>query len=441
MLSFTFAIAKEPDVSAKQTLLAKEDCRAAIALAARKKGVPYTVSFTQTFENKDHTYACTVLLRAEQGDKDSIEKIRHLSAAERQAAEEYQAEAKHLRLSASQGDIDALIALRAATSETAPAEYVKRFYKYFNIQLSSDTDFPVTIFDVAEAPVPAHIKNIYWLNDATIVYETYEKPPAPLGQGQFYAGSIFPISLDLKSLSKERLSKELLEEIKESNPEYRFLSDASDWCQKMFPGDLRACYKIWDETESVRQKAKSNNNSDTFDPKIIVIKRDTGEEKTLVVDKPIYPPTFHYDKFSRQYWASTEQTVWKYDEKFNLVSVSNYPNGWWSPSRCYQSHWSYSWEPNCFDSNLEHSTKYGFLIVKDFMISDIDKPEIKRFNAGGILLTTPQGKIYKLQDMQIFGSKFSVSPDGCHALFVKDNGNKSQNLAMIELCSFFEKSK
>ncbi len=380
-------------------------------------------------------------MRAEQGDKDSIEKVKHLSVKERRAAEEYQTEAKHLRQSASQGDIDVLIALKVATAQTDRSEYLRRFYKYFNIEQSSNADFPITIFDVTKAPVPVHFKNIYWINDSTIVYETNEKPPAPLGQGQFYTGSTFPISLDLKTLSKEPLSKELFEEIKESNPEYRFLSDASDLCQKMFPGDLRACYKIWDETEAARQKDKKISNTDTFDPKIIVIKRDSGEEKTIAVHKPVYPPTFHYDKFSHQYWANTGQTVWKYDEKFNLVSVSDYPNGWWSPSHCYQSHWSYSWEPNCLDSGLEHSTKYGFLIVEDFMISDIDKPEIKRLNAGGILLTTPQGKIYKLQDMQLFGSKFSVSPDGCHALFVKDNGNKSQNLAMIELCSFFEKSK
>ncbi len=40
VLSFTFAHAKEHVAPENQTLLVKEDCRAAIALAARKKGVP-----------------------------------------------------------------------------------------------------------------------------------------------------------------------------------------------------------------------------------------------------------------------------------------------------------------------------------------------------------------------------------------------------------------
>lgn len=429
-------------------------CRKVVSQAARESDTNYK----ETYNARDEEIqkGCWLRVLAERGDEYAKSRLNTISEENKSITLDYMAAAQKLRKTVDQGDIAALISLRIATPQTDRDEYLHQFYKNKNITEASLADFPVKIFDNEDVPLPTTgVGAIFWLDNDTIIYKASDdKPLVDSSTAESAPTNEFIISVNLNSFAKKSASNAgLIAASQENYLQHARYGTPLQGCQILLENDGHACRE-----KIVVDIATKSTYEDDFDPKVIIVKKDTGEEKKLIFDRPVYPLEFHFDRFSNSYWISSEKKVWRFDRAFNKLSEESYPKGIWGAFECRQSHWRYSWALPC--NFLEFSVKHGFLISGRAVISDRDNSRKDLFSTEGLFLATKDGQAFKMpDDIDEVGRGISVSPDGCKAVFIKFykprpkmrsgdsmsgdelNRLREAKLGVVNVCQFFEKNK
>lgn len=364
---------------------------------------------------------CIEQVLAERGDAAAKSKAAAFSQEDLPNIQKYATAARTLQEKADKGDISALVRLHRATPQTNPDEYRRRLYSANNIQLPSETDFPVKIFEWDQAPMPT--SRMGWKDNETIVYKTRE-------QEKF-------IALNVRSLARdESLTEEAWKEIIWQNVHFQ---PDHPGCIQLFDHDGYACYKhtLIDDLKDILYALKIIKKP-PFDAKVIHIEKDYAEDKELVFDRPIYPLNFHYDAFSGLYWTASGMKVWQFDRKFHKISEYTYPPGLWGRGTCLESHWHHSWQRPC--EFLKFSSKAGFIIGQEVTIVDKDNDRQRLFNAGGTFLLKKDGSAIRIMDAYEQNDGLAVSPDGCQIAFIKDPRSMPK-LGIINVCKNIEQEK
>jgi len=413
--------------------------------------------------------ACALEILAQKGDTLSKSRLKKISVEKQKRAQAYVPEALKLwqghdtlNKRAARDDLDALVTLGRALPSTDRAAYLALYDKKHNVIDPPEGAFPVTVFDNDDVPLPD--SKFVWLDNNTVIYHQYKEEP-PTDRFQLYQAKAHAvkelkppptpvlqprqesfISVNLVTLEKKTdCTKKDMENSHPHMPDGKNAMrrmDRRTMCPNLIPGDGYACYT---PTPQGIQKQPLWNNPYY---RSVTVTRDDGSQKTFHFDRAIFPLRFHYNAFSNQYWIASENKVWRFDRKFEHVTEELYPFKPSGREREFVNHGIGRVPANY----LKYSTRHGFLIRAHFSSPNLYDEYDTVFQGNGIFLLQKNVKslrVYTGWQNNIGDNSFSISPDGCKALFLKYGKVTKKrkeaivysslygieaNVAMIDLC-------